>query len=132
MIAGLEHSQLYFNIIFFVVLTSTLLQGTTILPLAKKLDLVADSKSNSIETLEVLSMGSNNLETMEFRVEPPSKLIGKELKQLRLPNKTLINLIIRGDETLIPTASTTIRENDTLYLLVHDEEKEYLKRLLNE
>jgi len=132
MIAGLEQSQLYFNIIFFVVLTSTLIQGTTILTVAKRLDLLVDSNSTTIETLEALSMGKSNLESMEFRVGDSSKLADTEIKTIPLPNKTLINLIIRGDDALVPSANTTIRENDILYLLVPHEEKENIKRLLSE
>lgn len=132
MIAGLAHSQLYFNIIFFIVLTSTLIQGTTISPLAEKLGLVKDSTANPIETLEVLKVGKEDLATMEYRVNHASKINHKEIKDIMLPDKTLINIIIRDDHTIIPTANTKIREDDILYLLVPREEKERVKKLLEQ
>jgi cell volume regulation protein A len=130
-LAGVEHGQLYFNIIFFVVLTSTFVQGTTISPLANKLGLVGNSNNGSFETLEILSSGRNNLETVEFRIDQSSYWKDKEIKNIPLPSKSMVNIIMRGRENILPTASTRLKEGDILYLLVEEKEKEDLKRLLN-
>ncbi|MRT18275.1 K+/H+ antiporter, partial [Vitellibacter sp. q18] len=64
MLARLEHSQLYFNIIFFIVLTSSVIQGTSLPWLGKKLGLAKPTGTNPLHIVDLLSVGKKELEVV--------------------------------------------------------------------
>ncbi|WP_019413583.1 potassium/proton antiporter [Paenisporosarcina sp. TG20] len=73
MIAGIDNSTLYFNIVFFIVLSSTLLQGSTIPLVAKLLGLNGPPVPKRIHSLELVSMDRANAEMLEFEVSESEK-----------------------------------------------------------
>lgn len=62
LIAGIEGGQMFFNVVFFVVLTSAIIQGTTISPLAVKLKLIEKDKPQAPSLLELFALGKANSE----------------------------------------------------------------------
>ncbi|WP_087971964.1 potassium/proton antiporter [Oceanobacillus rekensis] len=132
MIAGIENSQVYFNVIFFVVLTSTLFQGTTISWLAEKLKVVKPDSNIQVNHMELLSIGKNNLEIVEIVIGENTKAVGKKIKNLGLPTKANITFILRNGETVSPHGNITLQENDLLYILTPDNEVERMKSILKE
>ncbi|MGJ9457267.1 potassium/proton antiporter [Oceanobacillus sp. CF4.6] len=131
-IAGLSNSQLYFNVIFFVVLTSTLLQGTTMTWFAEKLELVKPGSNTQINHMELLSVGKNNLEIVEVYIEESSNVTGKKIKNLGMPVKANITLILRDGETVSPHGNIILQEKDLLYILVPEKDVEVIKGILKE
>lgn len=129
-VAGVENSQLIFNLVFFVVLTSCLIQGSTISYVATKLGLDGVPKPTSPHTLEIVSMGKANAEMIEFIVSPNHGLIGKPLKNIHFPNNVLINAIIREDSLVTPKGSTEIFAGDILYILTDKKSKNELREML--
>jgi cell volume regulation protein A len=129
-VAGVENSQLIFNLVFFVVLTSCLIQGSTISYVATKLGLDGVPKPTSPHTLEIVSMGKANAEMIEFIVSPNHGLIGKPLKNIHFPNNVLINAIIREDSLVTPKGSTEIYAGDILYILTDKKSKNELREML--
>ena len=99
MIAGLENSQLFFNVVFFVVLTSALVQGSTIMLFAKKLALTGPKKVEPPHSLELVSIGKANAEIIEFEVSEETMITNKTLAEIDFPKDVLINAIIRDDTT---------------------------------
>ncbi|WP_324609855.1 potassium/proton antiporter [Oceanobacillus damuensis] len=132
MLSGLEHSQLFFNVIFFVVLTSTLLQGTTISLLADKLGLVKPGRTTQINHMELLSIGKNNLEIVEIIIDENSFVVGEKIKDLGLPPNANITFILRDGETLSPNGDIKIMEGDLLYILAPEKDVDRLEEILNE
>ncbi|WP_404350430.1 potassium/proton antiporter [Sutcliffiella horikoshii] len=130
MIAGIPNAQLFFNVVFFVVLTSTLVQGSTITLLAKKLDLTGPKKIAPIHSLELVSIGKANAEIIEFQVEEDLDMVGKTLAELEFPDKTLINAIIRAGILVTPSGDTVIRDKDFLYILTSRKSKLALEEFL--
>jgi potassium/hydrogen antiporter len=126
MIAGVENSQLIFNIVFFVVLTSALIQGSSIPYFAKKLGLTGEPKAAPPHSLELVSIGKANAEIIEYSIGSGNRLIGKTIKNIRFPEKALVNAIIRKDKLITPRGDTILFEEDILYILV---EKKYLMTL---
>ncbi|MFD2671754.1 potassium/proton antiporter [Marinicrinis sediminis] len=118
MIAGIENSQLIFNVVFFVVLTSALVQGSTVSFLASKLGLLSRKKAAAPHTLELVSIGKTNSEIIEIDVEEDSAVVGQEIQQVTLPDKTLITAIVRQNDIITPKGQTTIQEGDILYVLL--------------
>ncbi|WP_414694761.1 potassium/proton antiporter [Paenibacillus sp.] len=129
MMAGLENSQLLFNVVFFVVLTSALIQGSTISPLANKLGLSGGKKATLPHSLELVSIGKTNKEMIEIEVESRSAISGSEIRDVQLPEDTLVSAIIRDGKIVTPKGNTRIQEGDILYILVDKAVREDVKRL---
>lgn len=113
--AGLDKADTIFNAVFFVVVVSTLLQGTTLEPLARRLGLVEDQPTRATAPLEVDLLGP--LELVEFDVTPAHAIAGATVSELGLPVKALIAVITRGADTIAPHGSTLIQPGDRLYIL---------------
>ncbi|KHF41538.1 potassium transporter [Halalkalibacter okhensis] len=132
MLAGLENSQLFFNVVFFVVLISALVQGSTIATFAEKLGLVGPKKIEPPHSLELVSIGKANAEILEFEVSEETNITNKPLAAIDFPNDVLINAIIRSNELITPYGETEIKVGDILYILVSRESKEELKKMLKQ
>ncbi|WP_407269162.1 potassium/proton antiporter [Radiobacillus sp. PE A8.2] len=130
LLAKIENSQLFFNAVFFVVLTSTLLQGTTLSWMASKFGLSGVRKSNPIHALELISIGKTNVEIVEYEVAAENVIVGKQLQHISLPHKTLINAIIRNGDIITPLGKTVVFAGDTLYIMVSRHKKDELKQML--
>jgi cell volume regulation protein A len=131
MIAGLENSQLFFNVVFFVVLTSALIQGATISPLADKLGLTGKKQLAAAHSLELVSIGNANAEIVEYFVNENANIVGKKLAEILLPKNTLINAIIRNNQLVTPNGATQIKENDILFVLASKDRVEELRQILS-
>ena len=117
LLAGAEKANMIFNIVFFISLTSVLIQGTTLPMVAKwlKLTLPAQLKPRTQADLE-LTDGIKSLLT-EIVIPEVSPVIGKQVVQLGLPKTTLISFIRRNNKYIIPTGSTVLEGNDKLFVL---------------
>lgn len=116
-ISGLDADHKIFNIVFFAVLLSCLLQGTTINALAKKLGLVIPTMSRSPFYIQLFALDKTDLEMVEVHISSESKIIDKPVRELKFPGNTLITAIIRGKEIISPNGSTVICNNDLLFIL---------------
>lgn len=132
LLADIEGSQLIFNVVFFVVLTSCLIQGATVTNLADKLGLTGPKKATPMHSLELVSLGKVNTEMIEYEIDTDSKLVGKTLLDIPFPDGTLVNAIIRNDQLITPTGTTRIKLGDFLYILASKSSKPKLKQILHE
>jgi potassium/hydrogen antiporter len=131
MTMGLENSQLIFNVVFFVVLTSALIQGSTISVIAEKLGLNGRKKVEAPHTLELVSIGKANAEMIEFVVGEQAAYIHQSLKEITLPKDSLISAIIRNGDLITPYGDTKIKADDILYILVSKQRIKEIKIFLN-
>lgn len=131
MIAGLENSQLIFNVVFFVVLTSALIQGSTISLLAEKLGLLGGKKATAPHTLELVSIGKTNSEIIEIDVEEHSSVEGKEIRNADLPEEALVTAIVRDEKIITPKGQTLIKSGDILYVLLPKAMRKQVKEMFN-
>ncbi|PTL38778.1 potassium/proton antiporter [Alkalicoccus saliphilus] len=132
MIADLDNAQIIFNIVFFVVLTSALIQGATIAPFAAKLGLTGPTKVAPFHSLELISIGQANAEIVEYTVNEETKIAGQTLAEIDFPSDILINAIIRDQELVMPYGDAEVKTGDTLYILVSRKKKKELKRILGQ
>jgi cell volume regulation protein A len=121
LLAKLPQSELMFNIVFFVVLTSVLLQGTSIPLVARWLGVDAPAPVKRVYPLEYTPIGGIKAELKELIIPTGSKVIGKTIVELGLPTGFLIVLIARGGEFVLPGGGTALLENDTLLVLAEKE-----------
>jgi cell volume regulation protein A len=118
LLATLPKAEMIFNLVFFIVLTSVLLQGTTIISAAQWLRQYVPSPSRNASPLAyVMADGLITNDLYEFVVPAGAWATGKQLFDLHLPANTLIVLIGRQGEMLVPTGSTLIQTGDTLLIL---------------
>jgi cell volume regulation protein A len=128
-IAGVEGNELLFNSIFFVVVTSTLIQGATFEPLARRLGLTSDEPALPrplIETGMIRRLGG---ESFVWQVSEGAAAAGRMVKELGLPRDGLVNLIVRGGEAIPPRGSTEIAAGDELHVVVRQESFDQVEEL---
>jgi cell volume regulation protein A len=114
--SGIDDADRIFNVVFFVVVVSTLLQGTTLEWLAARLRLVTAHQGPVQAPLEIA--GSVELDLVEFDVTPEHSIDGAFVRELGLPRRALVAVVLRGDEEIPPRGSTVVRAGDRLYVLV--------------
>ena len=109
-----------FNAVFFVVLVSAVLQGTTLEWVAEKLGLL-DSFAGPEAPLEV-TRDWHSLNLVEFAVAPEHAIVGSAVRELGLPRDALIAVLVRGNEAIPPRGTTTVESGDVLFILTPDGE----------
>jgi potassium/hydrogen antiporter len=117
--------------VFFVVLLSALVQGTTITPLANYLKLSGKDKPPLAHTIELVSIGKTNNEMIEVHINDEAYINGMAIKDIDLPEKTLISAVIRENDLITPTGDTIIIADDTLYVLASKSQRKHINHLLN-
>ena len=117
--AGHPRSDLIFHLVFFVVLLSVFLQGSTLMPLARRLGLDEPSGPRPRYPLELDRTGHSSDETREIEVVPGSRAEGRRVAELGLPREVLILLVRRGESFLVPRGDTALRAGDALLVLAH-------------
>ena len=118
LLESVDKSDKIFHIVFFIVLTSVLLQGTTLYPLAKWLGLeetAADKKSKPISLADDVRG-----ELIELVVPDHSAVEEKKLVEINFPKTALIVLIKRDDRYITPRGDTELRSNDKLLVMLED------------
>jgi cell volume regulation protein A len=108
-------AETIFNAVFFVVVVSTLVQGTTLEWVAERLALVEPPPAVTHPPLEVDVRGS--LALVEFDVRPEHAIAGAMVRELGLPRTALVAVIARRDETIPPRGSSVIEPGDRLFVL---------------
>ncbi|MDO8550791.1 MAG: potassium/proton antiporter [Ignavibacteria bacterium] len=130
-IAGVPNADIIFNIVFFVVLTSVLLQGWSLTPVAKLLKLDEPLKIRRELPLQFNPTDNVDMELLDFIVPYNSLAVGKTLAGLSFPDDSRIVLIWRNEKSVIPGGGTMLEEGDTLLTLVNKNNISRVKEILS-
>src|SRR3954452_7376756 len=117
----IPHGHLIFQVAFFVVLLSTVLQGLTIEPVARWLGVASDAAAIPAPLVEPVLLNRLGAETMQFPVRGGDAIVGHPVRELGLPREALLNVIVRGDRAIPPRGSTVVQPGDQLHVLVRQE-----------
>lgn len=117
LLQGVEKSGMIFNIVFFIVLTSVIIQGTTIPLVAKWLYLFKPVKFKTRYPLELELSDNFKNELFELEVKENSSAIGRQILQLNFPKSSLIVLVNRNEKYITPSGTTTIQQGDKLLIM---------------
>src|SRR5215203_972915 len=121
LIAGIPKAELIFNLVFFISISSVLLQGTTLSYVAKILHVTVPAKVKRRIGLDFETIDHIKSEMLEIMVSENSKAVGKRILELQIPSTVNIIAIKRGDVYIVPTGSTRIQSEDILHVLAEDE-----------
>ncbi len=125
-VEGLEGGSYYFNVVFFVVLLSAIIQGSSIDLVAKKLNLLAGSKTRHPFSFELVALQETKSELMEYSVDKGSWLANRSLQDIPWPQDSLVTAIVRQEEIITPRGDTVIRAKDLLFILLKNNYQEEL------
>jgi cell volume regulation protein A len=128
--SGIPGSTDFFNIVFFAVLLTTLLQGTTFEEVASTLGLTARKPALPRPFTEYGSPRRLGVEVLEYPVGIGDSIVGRHVRDLGLPRETSLTLIVRDREAVPPSGSSRIRAGDILHLVAREEVASQLHRLL--
>ena len=121
LLSGLPEANSIFNIVFFVVLTSALLQGTSLPYVAKWLKVDAPIENKPTYPIEFTPVSGFKNELKELPIRSNSPFAGKTIVELGLPAEFLIILIARQNEFIMPSGGIELLEGDTLIVLADKE-----------
>ncbi|MDP1715105.1 MAG: potassium/proton antiporter [Anaerolineales bacterium] len=121
LLAGLPQAESIFNIVFFVVLTSALLQGASIPYVTKLLGVDAPVVKKPIYPIEYTPVSGYKNELKELAIPAGSSMDGKTIVELSLPQEFLIILIARSHEFITPSGGITLLAGDILIVLADKE-----------
>jgi potassium/hydrogen antiporter len=111
-----RHADTVFNAVFFVVVISTILQGSTLEWVAGRLHLLSPAPAGHEAPLEVGP--ETKLDLIDFVVAPDHAIAGSAVRETGLPRTAIIAVVRRGDEAIPPRGSTILEPGDLLYVLV--------------
>lgn len=117
MVAGVESAGLIFNIVFFIVLTSVAVQGTTLPLVARMLNLHRSQEARHRTALDVEISPESRGTLCKLEVPVGSAAVGKSVLRLGLPRGVLITMVKRGDMYISPSGSTVLLGGDRLVVL---------------
>jgi cell volume regulation protein A len=130
--AGVPEAATIFNIVFFVVVMSVLIQGTSIPFFSKILELEEPLPKKPAYPIEFERTEAVDADLIDVIVPYNSEVVGKKLCDLKVPKKSLIVLIARGNKFIIPSGTTTIDGGDVLMTLSNEEDFSVLQKIFSE
>lgn len=123
LIAGIEHANMIFNVVFFITIVSLLTQGTTVSWMANVLGLATEERTDAFG-MDLPEKVKSALS--EIDVQPVLLTHGDRLRDLVLPDNTLVVMVKRGDNYFVPKGATKLDVGDKL-LVISDNDEELQK-----
>ncbi|HPK04557.1 MAG TPA: potassium/proton antiporter [Bacteroidales bacterium] len=122
LLAGIEKANMIFNIVFFISVTSVLIQGTSLPIVAKWLNLALPIKERPESKIDKFLDDIPKTAMKEIKISLNSKAVNKPIVELGFPPNTLIAIIKRNEEYITPNGSTIIEAFDVLVVLSENQE----------
>jgi cell volume regulation protein A len=121
-----------FNIVFFIVVVSTVLHGATIRPVTRWLQLAIPEKPKPSAVLEINSAHPLNGEIASFFIQPPAAACGASLSQIELPADAAVILVVRGKDLVAARGQTMLLPGDHVYVFFRPADRRYIELLFGQ
>jgi potassium/hydrogen antiporter len=129
LLAGMDQAQMYFNIVFFVVLVSLLIQGWTVAFSARRLGLEVPPTSHLVQRVELDIPGQRELELVGYRIAKDTPVVVEQRDTVWLPKSARAVAVLRGKHLLETLDMADLRPEDYLYLIAEPADLPDLDRL---
>ncbi len=114
LVAGVEHAELLFNVVFLATIVSLVVQGTTVSGMANFLGLAFEEKAPAfgVDMSDDMKSALTEIEVNECVLEN-----GRTLREIALPEHTLVMMICRDGEYFVPQGKTQLHLGDKLLVI---------------
>ncbi|MCU8081851.1 potassium/proton antiporter [Shewanella sp. SM23] len=126
LIYGLPGASLIFSVVFFVVLISATIQGSTLPWVARALGLTEPPPATPAATLEITALGDVDADIVEYQLGDTSRASSRRLSQMALPDGTVVAMITRGNNVIPPRGSTFLYAGDHLFIVMKPDVREFV------
>jgi potassium/hydrogen antiporter len=126
---GMDGAFVLFNVVFFVVLVSAVLQGWSLPVVARWLRLQVDAPPPPPVSLEITSLRDVEGDIVEYTVTEQSRVAGRRIRETNLPEGAVVAMLVRGGEIIPPRGSTLIEAGDHLFLVMRPGVRPLVNRL---
>jgi cell volume regulation protein A len=130
LLAGVSKAEMIFNVVFFIVLTSALIQGSTIPPVARWLRLDAPIPARLKAPFEFEPGAGVDGEQIELEIPEQSFAVDKRIVDLGFPHGVLVVFIERNNKYIVPSGGTVLKAGDRLHLIARKEMVREVRSLL--
>ena len=132
LVAGVSHSDTIFNLVFFIVLTSVIIQGTLIIPVARLFQVYGRTQpARPRYPLEFIPTASPDSGLVNLEISAQSGIAGKKIVDLHLPETALVMLVNKKDKFVIPSGGTVLEAGDRMMVLADQESIEAVRSIFS-
>ncbi|HLV66919.1 MAG TPA: potassium/proton antiporter [Polyangiaceae bacterium] len=129
LIFGIRSGGLIFNVVFFVVLLSAVVQGTSLPWVARLLKLEEPLQAEPPLSLEITSLRDVDADIVDYPVGTASRACEKYLSELAMPAGAVVALVARGKELIPPRGTTRLLPGDHVFIVVNRESRDPVDRI---
>lgn len=125
--AGLQIGNEVFNLVFFAVILSILVQGSTLGVVAKWMGLAEPARPKALFSLEMITMAKSDYDMVVLDLPGPRGREGPRIRDLSLPEGAVITLVTRGDQVVLPKGETRLQGWDQVTVLAHAPDEDRIR-----
>lgn len=128
--AGLQIGNQVFNLVFFAVILSILIQGSSLGAVARWLGLAQPARPKALFSLEMITMARSDYDVVVIDLPGPKGAEGPLIRDLSLPQGAVITLVTRDDQVVLPKGSTRLEGWDQVSVLAHAPDEDNIRETL--
>nr|WP_156094488.1 potassium/proton antiporter [Lentzea aerocolonigenes] len=127
LIQGVQGARELVDAVFVLVVVLTVVQGTTLPFLARRLGLVRAGEPQEVQ-VDSSPLDELGAELLQVHIQRGSKLHGVYMSELRLPTGATVSLVVRGGKSFTPQPTTRLQTEDQLLIVTTEEAREAAER----
>lgn len=123
LLLGVEGAMMMFNVVFFVVVVSALVQGSSLTACARWLGLERPPASEPPVSLEISALRHVEGDIVDYLVGNDSRAANRSVRELPLPDDVVIAMIARDQQIVMPKGHTTIKPGDHVIVVLRPQDR---------
>ncbi|WP_442916665.1 potassium/proton antiporter [Lentzea sp. NBC_00516] len=127
LIQGVEGARELVDVVFVLVIVLTVVQGTTLPFLARRLGLVKTGEAQEVQ-VDSSPLDELGAELLQVHIQRGSKLHGVYMTELRLPVGATVSLVVRSGKSFTPQPTTRLQTDDQLLIVTTEEARDAAER----
>jgi len=131
LMSGIDDASILFDVVFFIVLISAVLQGSTLKWMAHHLKLEVPPKREPPITLEISSLHEVEADIVDYYIDADTKVVGRQIRDLALPEEVVVALVVRKRHSCLPKGSFQIETGDHVIVIVNRNVRQVVDRIFS-